>query len=612
MKTVFDKRRWSLKWPGQATVGQTTAGQATPSPGPDGHTGNGNGNGNGTGNDTRPQDMVAPGSSVTKAARAARETLEKRGVAPASLTGRKAPPVSSTGVIDVGDAYFKLVCLLRADGTMYVVKDRNTPELMETLADLQREYELPEITTRKPATLSRIAAMRAESDRAAARAKELTGLNEGSRRIMRALEDAAQLGASDVKLVKRGSHADLRLKLANIEIDHGPEWTMKEAEDAVSFLFDLGDDGDGQASQQKGKYQPFAVSRSNILPDGVLALRVAKGPQGQSMHDFMVLRLVTNPTGGSMGDLEGLGLDGDVLEELERERTSESGLMLIGGSTGDGKSTTLVRWLERAYLERDGKVAITTVEDPIEYPAAGTGFIQMVVAGESSGQDRAAAYTEALRNFVRMNPDFGMVAEIRSVDDASQSLQFVVSGHKVVATIHAASALSAVFRLIRLGVNPWEVAEPGTISLAMRQTLVPVLCPDCARPATPVERAIINSWTGAPEGAPMIRNRAGCPTCLPPVKTMSPLVAQARKDGWGGLARRQAIAEYIRLDNRFRQFLQDCDPIGAESYWLTPKEDGGMGGRPLEMIHKDLVAGGRLDFTDATKKQLPVAEDGKT
>ena len=538
----------------------------------------------------------------------ARKTLEKNIASTPALTGKKTPPVSSTGVIDVGDAYFRLVCLLKSDGTMYVVKDRNTPQLVETLADLQREFDLPEITARKPATLEEIALMRARSDRAAAVARGDADYNAGTRRMMAALEDAARLGASDLKLIKRATHADLRMKVANIESDHGPQWTLEEAREAISFLYDRRDEGDRESSEKKGVYQPFAVSaikQKVALPEGVLALRAAKGPQGQLTDDFLVLRLVMPPGGQHMGDLEGLGFDDDVLEELERERSSASGLMLIGGSTGDGKSTTLVRWLERVYLEREGKVSIVTVEDPIEFPARGTGFIQQVLAGGSVGRARSAAFTEVLSNFVRMNPDFGMVAEIRSVDDARESLQFVVSGHKIVATIHAASANSALFRLVRLGVNPWELAEPGTISLAMRQTLVPVLCPDCARPATPTERAVIDNWTGTPTGTPMIRNREGCPTCLPPADGLTSLAEQTRRAAWGGLSRRQAIAEYIRLDNTYREFLQERNALKAEQYWLTRKEDGGMGGRSLEVIRKRFVTSGKVDFTDVTDRKLP-------
>ena len=528
------------------------------------------------------------------------------------LTGQKQPEIGPTGIIDVGDDYFKQVCLLKDDGTMYVVKDRNTARLAEDLADLERQYRLPEITRRLPATLEEIARMRAEDLRATLAARGNKSENAGSRRILLALEDAARLGASDVKLIKRATHADLRLKLANIEIDHGPQWTRTEADEAISYLYDAKDDGTGQSAQQEGSYQPFSVSAAKgklLLPDGVLALRAAKGPQGQLMDDFLVLRLVTPPSGTGLGDLEGLGLSEDVLAELERERSSDSGLLLMGGSTGDGKSTTLVRWLERVYIERAGRVSIVTVEDPIEFPARGSGFIQMVVAGGSSGAERRAAITETLSNFVRMNPTFGMVGEIRSVDDARETMQFVVSGHKIVTTIHAASANAALFRLIRLGVRPEEVAEPGVISLAMRQTLVPVLCPDCARPATPPERAIINAWAGThmgnPEGAPMMRNRAGCPTCLPPEPGLSPLVLETRRAAWGGLSRRQAIAEYIRLDDTYREFLQARDALRAERYWRTPKEDGGMGGVPLDVIKARLVAEGRVDYTDASEKHLP-------
>ena len=546
---------------------------------------------------------------IGRAVAGAKDSLEKS-IGGSPLTGKKDPPVSSTGVIDVGDKYFQQVCLLKSDGTMFVVKDRNTARLAEDLADLYTQFNLPEITKQLPATLEEIAHMRTASRRAVSVARGNKEETAGARKIMQALEDAARLGASDVKLIKRTAHADLRLKLANIEIDHGPQWTLDEAGEAISYLYDAKDDGSMQSSEQTGTYQPFSVSASKgkvLLPDNVLALRAAKGPQGQLMDDFLVLRLVTPPSGAGIGDIEGLGFADDVLEELERERSSESGLLLMGGSTGDGKSTTLVRWLERVYLERDGKVSIVTVEDPIEFPARGSGFVPLVVAGGSTGAERRAAMTETLSNFVRMNPNFGMVGEIRSVDDARETMQFVVSGHKVVTTIHAASANAALFRLIRLGVRPEEVAEPGVISLAMRQTLVPVLCPNCARLATPMERGIINTWTSIPNGTPMIRNRAGCPTCLPPDEGMSVLAEQTRAEAWGGLSRRQAIAEYIRLDDTYREAVQDRNALKAEQYWRTPQENGGMGGVPLDVLRQHLVARGRVDFTDASEQKLPVA-----
>ena len=101
------------------------------------------------------------GDAMGSAVSGAKDRLEDIGGG-TGLTGQKQPEIGPTGIIDVGDDYFKQVCLLKDDGTMYVVKDRNTARLAEDLADLERQYRLPEITKRLPATLEEIARMRAE------------------------------------------------------------------------------------------------------------------------------------------------------------------------------------------------------------------------------------------------------------------------------------------------------------------------------------------------------------------------------------------------------------------------------------------------------------------
>ena len=307
-------------------------------------------------------------------------------------------------------------------------------------------------------------------------------------------------GASDIKFYMRGDKCDLRVRVANVELDHGDPWPMRDAAQAISWIYDERASGDGAASQQSGTHQPFAISPGSHvpLPQGVISMRGQKGPI-MNGEDMLVLRLLYSKEGNEAGSLESLGFDEDVLEVLSEERGLDNGLVIIGGSTGDGKSTTLVRQLERLYRNRGGRVGINTVEDPVEYPIEGRGVGQMMVRAAAKGEARSREFTEALRHFVRINPDVGMISEIRSVDDAEEALQFAISGHKVFTTIHVDGANHIPFRLISLGVPPTQVAEAGVISLLMRQKLVPVLCPNCARPATGAEAAhIADRLTGVP------------------------------------------------------------------------------------------------------------------
>ena len=510
-------------------------------------------------------------------------------------TASRAPPVSEAGVLLIGSPAFRQVCALTSEGLCYHVRDYNSAEIAAELQALARRYTLPELRERRPATLAELDTL---YGRATAEAASVV-LGRGAKRILDVLEDAARLKASDIKLIKRRAHADLRLKLGHTETDHGPQWQLGEATQAIAYLFNGRDYGDGSSAQQEGRHQPFSISAGGGigLPEGVAALRGQKGFHSDGW-DFLVLRLVYTGQDGVAGNIEGLGLDADVLDVLAEERASDNGLMIIGGSTGDGKSTTLVRHLERLYLDRQERVSIVTVEDPVEYPAKGSGIIQMTVRGAGSAEERRDAFSETLRAFVRMNPDIGMVSEIRSADDARLILQFVVSGHKIVTTVHSFSANAVLFRLISLGVDPKEVAEPGVVSLVMRQKLVPVLCPGCARAATKAEHAVIANWACTEEAAPRVRNPAGCAICLKGRTDATARVA------WGGLAAKRAVAEYIRVDDRYRGFLETRDPRGAQAYWLAPAGDGGLGGITVQDRIRAMVARGETDYGDVTHQSL--------
>ena len=509
---------------------------------------------------------------------------------------RAAPPVADNGILAVGSESFRRVCAISADGVYHFVPDRNDEAVAEELQALGTRYELPPRTARRPATLSEIAAMNGRGPADAANALPTAG----ARRMLAALREAAGLGASDLKLIIRKDHAVLRLRLGSEEYTHGPHWQVDEASAAIAWLYDRRDYGDGSAAQQAGQHQPFSIGQERriALPPSLSALRCQKAPHGDG-QDFLVIRLIPRADHAAAGRIEDLGLDADVLEALERERSADNGLVIIGGSTGDGKSTTLVRQLERLCMERDGLVSVMTVEDPIEYAMAGDGIVQMPVEGSAEGAARAAAFTRVLKTFVRSNPDIGMVSEIRTADDCREILQFVISGHKVFTTIHSFSANAVLFRLVSLGVDPRELAEPGVINLAMRQKLVPVLCPDCARPPAPDDLAAIAEWARDGDARPLLRNRGGCRTCL--AGRDDPTARRA----WGGLSRKRATAEFIQLDDTYRRLVEARDAHGALEHWLRPVAEGGQGGVTLRERIRRMVAAGQADFEDVTRLKLP-------
>lgn len=526
---------------------------------------------------------------------------------------RETPSVGKGGAFEVGSDSFRQACAILEDGTVCLVRAYNSAAIAAELAELRARYGLPPETARRAVSLAELAALHGEEVRALVSQRP----SPGQRRLRRVLADAAAMGASDIKLVQHPSHGLVRLKAGGGEFTHGAQWQEQEMKEAVSWIYGIRDGGDGKASMVEGVPAPFSIGQAGRLPgvpDGIAAFRGQLAWHGD-VRRFLNLRLLPKADAGRQADLAGLGLDRDILDALAEERRSDAGLVILAGSTGDGKSTTLVRNLGRLYEERDRQVSIYTIEDPIEYPLEGEGIIQFPVRPGNTPDERNANWSQALMTFVRTNPDVGMISEIRSGADVEPILHFTSSGHKVYTTVHSDSANGVLFRLVSLGVRPEELAVPGLVNLVMRQKLVPVLCRHCAEPLTGSARARVEAWLGedplfresAPrEGAlPLGRSRAGCERCLAPYARLSGAPAETAKAAWAGYSGRRATAEFIRVDDRYRSLLAARDALGAQRHWLASTSAGGMGGIPLGTRLRRLVAGGVADFEFVANETLP-------
>jgi len=178
-----------------------------------------------------------------------------------------------------------------------------------------------------------------------------------------------------------------------------------------------------------------------------------------------VLRLLNHDTTNIQLDLLGFSfVDFDnYLEGLKRP----NGIVLISGPTGSGKTTTLYATLK--LLNKD-HVNILTVEDPIEYTLEGINQVQLK---ESIG----LGFPEALRTFLRQDPNIIMVGEIRDPDTANMAIRAALTGHLVLSTIHTNSAWGTVSRLLDMGIPPFLVAN--TLNTTVAQRLIRILCPKC-------------------------------------------------------------------------------------------------------------------------------------
>jgi general secretion pathway protein E len=199
--------------------------------------------------------------------------------------------------------------------------------------------------------------------------------------------------------------------------------------------------------------------------------------------------------------LPDLGMSPLVMQPFEKLLGSPFGMILVNGPTGSGKTTTLYAALQRLDAKQRN---IMTIEDPIEYSFKGINQIQV-------NRQAGITFPVGLRAIMRLDPDIILVGEIRDAETASTAVQAAITGHLVLSSIHANDAVSAVIRLIDMGVEPFLVTSAVIGSLSQR--LVRRTCPYCHQMAEvpPSEAAAYEAEMG--ETAVKFSVGRGCNFC---------------------------------------------------------------------------------------------------
>lgn len=227
-----------------------------------------------------------------------------------------------------------------------------------------------------------------------------------------------------------------------------------------------------------------------------LDLRVSAVPTiyGESI----VLRLLDR--GGRPVELHELGIGESVLRQLEALAARPHGMLLVTGPTGSGKTTTLYACLQQRETHSE---KIVTVEDPVEYQLPN---VTQVPVHRHSG----VTFATALRSILRQDPDVVMLGEMRDGETAEIAVQAAMTGHLVFSTLHTNDAISAIPRLIDLGVPGYLVA--ATLEAVLAQRLVRKVCDGCRVAYTPAP-AHVAAVSGRPSGARRLERGAGCRDC---------------------------------------------------------------------------------------------------
>jgi len=288
---------------------------------------------------------------------------------------------------------------------------------------------------------------------------------EESRSFMAAKElvyDAVLRRATDIHLEPTTEQLSVRYRIDGIL--HAAEPFDRPTGDAVINVFKV-----LSAMDISEKRKPQDGSFGAKLQARDLDFRVATS--GSKAGEKLVMRILDNSAG--ITKLEDLGMRTKLVEQVRSLVTQPHGMFLVCGPTGSGKSTTLYAALrEIDRYQRN----IITVEDPIEYHI--DNVTQMEV-NTKSGQ----TFATSLRSILRQDPDVIMIGEIRDQETASIACQAANTGHMVFSTVHSNDAVTALFRLLDLGVEPFMIAS--ALSGVLGQRLVRLLCEVCKEPYKP-------------------------------------------------------------------------------------------------------------------------------
>lgn len=262
-------------------------------------------------------------------------------------------------------------------------------------------------------------------------------------------------------------------------------------------------------------------------------LRVSTFP---TMYGESVVLRVLDRMGVAL-DLEKLGFGANDLERYLHVLRQPTGMVLVTGPTGSGKTTTLYASLR--YLD-SAEQKIFTIEDPIEYELMGINQTQVK-------PQVGLSFANSLRSLMRQDPDIILIGEIRDLETAEIAGQSSLTGHKVLSTLHTNDAVTAVTRLLDMGVPKFLVS--ATLECVVAQRLVRVLCPHCkAEQALPPDLLRYADHTGIDvEGT--VYAPVGCERC-----------------GGTGYRGRTAIYEILVMTDELRSLMhQDIDAVALRS-----------------------------------------------
>jgi len=316
------------------------------------------------------------------------------------------------------------------------------------------------------------------------------------------------------------------------------------------------------------------ISEKRLPQDGRFQIRVRGAASDVRIStmptqygESVVMRLLNQATG--LLGLDQLGISGHMLDRLRHAIRRPSGMVLVTGPTGSGKTTTLYAALSELNTS---EVKIITVEDPVEYRLSNINQVQV-------HEKIDLTFDRVLRSALRQDPDIILVGEMRDQATAEIGMRAAITGHMVLSTLHTNDAASTPVRLLDMGVPRYMVAL--SLQMVVAQRLVRLICANCSQPCppTPGEHEWLRSELGDGVDVSLCRKGIGCSYC--------------NSTGYRG---RTGTYEMLEMS---RPVVEAVNQDDANVFMRTAREQ--MQGRTLRDDARRLVLEGRTTIQEAMR-----------
>jgi general secretion pathway protein E len=360
--------------------------------------------------------------------------------------------------------------------------------------------------------------------------------SKGYKAALRMVHEAIRMRATDIHMEPTRNQMAVRFRVDGILQNSDP--FSRHMGEAVINIFKVLADMDivEKRKPQDGSFSAVAEGRT-------VDFRVATA--GSVAGEKLVMRIFDR--GQQIMDLTRLGMRDQILQQVTAIAGQPHGMFVVCGPTGSGKSTTLYSCLNR--IDRYQR-NVLSIENPVECLV---GNVTQIEVNPKAGK----TFASELRSALRQDPDVIMIGEVRDQETAEIACQAAQTGHMVFTTLHANDTVTALVRLLDLGVQPATLAS--AISAILGQRLVRVLCPKCKVGYKPNPELLrkanlpadkIKHFYRPPDPEEVPRNPEGepmpCPNC-----------------GGTGYRGRTGIFELLVINDRLRELIRENPNVNA-------------------------------------------------